>query len=276
MRLCLVTFKSNEELTSSEITDKIKTAKIAKYSDKQFVENDYSRKHDRSLGKLKDLVEQKYISAFAKGLVLDCGAGTGRFTIPLKHKGFKIIAVDASPAMLRHILKRNKEIPVAVTDIEYLPFSNNTFDTVVCMHVLFHMPQFKQILKEYLRVLRPEGVILFELQSGEHFEVCRVVAERLGFWKSVTSDVFFDYYNWIYRKDFKAFIETVSGVLLTSRSYDIFNTYWFVKTTFLLNFVSWILDYKIIMKTFYLFERKIIPYMHPFFSSRFFAVVKKQ
>jgi SAM-dependent methyltransferase len=42
-------------------------------------------------------------------------------------------------------------------DVTRLPFGKNQFDTVLCCHVLEHVPEDREAMREILRVLRPGG-----------------------------------------------------------------------------------------------------------------------
>ena len=252
----------------------IKLSKIEKYSSPDFVEI-YKSKHDHSFGKLKDAVEKALMKEFVKGKVLDGGAGTGRFSIHLAEQGHPIVAADASEAMLEHIGSKNKHISLVRSDIEFLPFKNHSFGSVVSMHVLFHLPKYQEILKEYLRVLRPKGKIIFEMQSGEHFETCRLWARRLRIWSPSSSVNPEDYSNWISRNELIELTTKLGGNLKVCRSYDLFSTYWFGKIKLLAFMIQWFLQFSFMLKLFYLVDMKITPLLHPFFSSRSFIVIEK-
>ena len=122
--------------------------------------------------RLKNVVEIGFVTRNVVGsLVLDAGAGTGRFTLPLHQRGVHTIALDISVEMLgegaRRAEKMNVPFPALSGDIERLPFPDNTFDSVVSITVLRHFPEWTAILDEYVRVLRPDGRIIFDMASGD-------------------------------------------------------------------------------------------------------------
>jgi SAM-dependent methyltransferase len=51
----------------------------------------------------------------------------------------------ASPDAMRHL------------DVQDLPFSDKTFDVVICSHVFEHVPDDGRAMRELLRVLKPQG-----------------------------------------------------------------------------------------------------------------------
>jgi hypothetical protein len=42
-------------------------------------------------------------------------------------------------------------------DITQIPFPENSFDVIVCSHVLEHVPKDRQAMREFVRVLKPQG-----------------------------------------------------------------------------------------------------------------------
>ena len=84
----------------------------------------------------------------------------------LSKKGAKVTGADPSEAAIvaaRHHAEANDlEIDYHVASGESLPFANDLFDIVVCVDVLEHVEDLKRVLFEVRRVLRPNGVFLFD------------------------------------------------------------------------------------------------------------------
>lgn len=70
--------------------------------------------------------------------------------------------------------KKMKHIEYTTTDIESplamvkadiceLPFENDSFDTILCNHVLEHIPNDRKAMKELYRVLRPGGMAILQI-----------------------------------------------------------------------------------------------------------------
>lgn len=89
--------------------------------------------------------------------VLDVGGGMGRIAIPLSSRHF-VTLTDLSPQMLE--LARSHAGPrlaLRVADACALPFPDASFDYVVCIDVVPHLPEPEVGLREARRVIRPGG-----------------------------------------------------------------------------------------------------------------------
>ena len=68
-----------------------------------------------------------------------------------KHGQLEVTCTDLMPRRYRHVG------PVVKADITALPFSTDSFDFIVCSHVLEHIPDDLLALSELDRVLKPGG-----------------------------------------------------------------------------------------------------------------------
>lgn len=109
-------------------------------------------------------------------LVLDVATGTGRIPLALcQHAAFEgqIYAYDLSQGMLKQAIKKidvnhfENYVSFGVTDGQKLPFADDIFDVVTCMEALEFMPQPEEGLKELIRVLHPEGLLLITRRVNE-------------------------------------------------------------------------------------------------------------
>ncbi len=93
--------------------------------------------------------------------LLDVGCGTGTSDQVLAPRVRKLHGVDVSEEML---VKAQQNVPDAEFswyDGEKLPFDDETFDVVVAMRVLHHVPASDRckVVSEMIRVSRREGVV---------------------------------------------------------------------------------------------------------------------
>jgi len=91
------------------------------------------------------------------GQILDNGCGNG---ILGEFWEGDIVGVDLSAEMASRARKRLKEVRVG--DSQYLPFADKSFDTVISLSLLHHLPDPMKGLDEIVRVLRPGGTAIFE------------------------------------------------------------------------------------------------------------------
>ena len=99
--------------------------------------------------------------------VLDCGTGTGVLirALPVNlARSIRIHGVDRSPGMLARAAIELGRVPSAVelhrADVRRLPFPSGGFDVVMSAHMLEHLSDPLDGLREMVRVLRPGGTLL--------------------------------------------------------------------------------------------------------------------
>ncbi len=97
--------------------------------------------------------------------VLDAGCGEGTLSVLLAKKGCKVTGVDMSePNIVAAKAYAEAEgvghlVTFVVGDAEHLPAADKSFDFVVSSHVLEHLPDFVQGVKELSRVARNYAVV---------------------------------------------------------------------------------------------------------------------
>jgi ubiquinone/menaquinone biosynthesis C-methylase UbiE len=96
--------------------------------------------------------------------ILDVGTGTGHFSAPLTPHN-EVVGVDFVAQMLAYAAP--KGFWPAQADARALPFSDASFDAVICVGVLQHIPDYQTALRELLRVLKPQGVLLLDTLNAE-------------------------------------------------------------------------------------------------------------
>jgi SAM-dependent methyltransferase len=118
------------------------------------------------LGKVRKLLGEP-LPTFEHAL--EIGAGTGYFSLNLLRAGVvgRATCTDISPGMLDTLrsnaasLGVDHRVETQACDAESLPFPDAAFDLVVGHAVLHHLPDLDQAFREFHRVLRPGGRLVF-------------------------------------------------------------------------------------------------------------------
>jgi 2-polyprenyl-3-methyl-5-hydroxy-6-metoxy-1,4-benzoquinol methylase/uncharacterized protein YbaR (Trm112 family) len=90
-------------------------------------------------------------------LLLDVGAGSGRHSAQAAALGARVVAVDLGRSI---DVTRSNVPPTALTvqaDAERLPFAHGTFDFVMSIGVLHHLPEPHRALQSLVQYARPGG-----------------------------------------------------------------------------------------------------------------------
>ncbi len=122
---------------------------------------------------IKDVME--YVKKLGllpqRGRALDFGCGVGRLTQALANYFEEVVGIDIAPSMIKLAKRYNR---FGGRCIYYLNgadnlrlFSDQEFHFIYTNIVLQHMrPDYaKSYIKEFLRVLKPQGVLIFQLPS---------------------------------------------------------------------------------------------------------------
>ena len=118
----------------------------------------------------------------SKARVLDVGTGTGRISVPLLERGIDLIGCDLSAKMLRRLQEKLPSARIAQADASLLPFPTTHFDFVMTVHVLHLIPSWREALREFRRVLRPDGTY-FNVKTWEAVGLS-IRGEIREFWRS--------------------------------------------------------------------------------------------
>ena len=120
------------------------------------------------------------------GAFLEIGCGIGRVLQHVASMCREVHGVDISAEMVKRGQRRLRHLPNIYfhqgNGYDLAPFQSNVFDVVYCAFVFQHMPKTSvfNYLREVYRVLRPEGVVRFQvpnLLQYEQFESFKHFAE---------------------------------------------------------------------------------------------------
>jgi ubiquinone/menaquinone biosynthesis C-methylase UbiE len=113
-----------------------------------------------------------YLNKYKSPKILDVGAGTGAYTIPLSLMGYDVKALELVKHNLMYIKKKNSNIDVYQGNaINLSKFEDNTFDIVLLFGPMYHLISFDDKLKalnEAKRVLKKDGLIFISYYMNEY------------------------------------------------------------------------------------------------------------
>ena len=97
--------------------------------------------------------------------ILDVGCGHGRGLTELATRAGNgcVVGVDPSELMVEIAAQRNRalieaaRVNVVLAPVESLPFDDDVYDKVLCVHVLYFWKDLDASLREIARVLKPGG-----------------------------------------------------------------------------------------------------------------------
>jgi ubiquinone/menaquinone biosynthesis C-methylase UbiE len=113
--------------------------------------------------------------------ILEVGVGTGK-NLPYHPEGSRSVAVDLSPGMLRHAVRKadrlGRDVDLVLADAQRLPFRDGAFDAAAATFVFCSVPDPVLGLQEVRRVLRQDG----DLYLMEHVRSSNAIVGKLMDW----------------------------------------------------------------------------------------------
>lgn len=133
---------------------------------------------------------------------LDLGSGDGR-TSDLAFDHVFTVGIDRTLNDVKQSLKLGRHRHVACADARDLPLPNETFQTVLSNHTLYHIRDKARVLGEVSRVMKPGGLFCFDDITGRMFEwKDRAFLELLtALGNNSISDAYKKHFHALYEKD---------------------------------------------------------------------------
>jgi SAM-dependent methyltransferase len=118
-------------------------------------------------------------------VVADVGCGNGVYLERLRRRGRNptVVGFDLSAGMARAALAH---APTAVADAQALPLRDASVDVVLCLHMLYHVPDIARAVRELRRVLRPGGRVLVTTNGAGHTAELKAVMDDAARWVAGT------------------------------------------------------------------------------------------
>jgi len=147
---------------------------------------------DSRHGQVEFITSMKYIHKYLEILeekrpkheikILDVGAATGRYSIPLAEEGYDVTAVE----LVKHNLARLKAKGSSVkayqgNAMKLKRFEDNSFDMVLVFGPMYHLHEKEEKIKalsEAKRVVKPDGTILVAYIMNEYSVITYAFKEK--------------------------------------------------------------------------------------------------
>lgn len=101
----------------------------------------------------------------SKGNLLDIGAGTGDFLLVAKNNNWNTVGIEPSEKAKAIAKAKGVELKSNLSELE-----SNSFDIITMWHVLEHVPNLENQIKELKRLLKPNGSILIAVPNFKSFD----------------------------------------------------------------------------------------------------------
>jgi SAM-dependent methyltransferase len=142
-------------------------------------------------GRIHDVLHSQLGKTLCQGVprVLDFGAGTGNLTKQLLMLGAAVVAADVSECCLRELLvsvgRQSRLETMILNGRDLAGVDSNSFDMVATYSVLHHVPDYLAIVDEFVRVVKPGGIIYIDHEvcpsfwedNEEYQQYCQELAE---------------------------------------------------------------------------------------------------
>jgi ubiquinone/menaquinone biosynthesis C-methylase UbiE len=119
-------------------------------------------------------LDRQLLDRFAKqtngrGEVCDMGCGPGHIARYLHEAGASVFGLDLSPGMLEQARKLIPDIPFREGNMLSLDVSDETLAGIAAFYAIVNIPKpsLPKVFREFLRVLRPNGLLLLAFHTGD-------------------------------------------------------------------------------------------------------------
>ena len=175
-------------------------------------------KHNlKAANKIERLLQHVDFKEKQKFLEIGCGNGAACKQIAKKYN-LNVTGIDVDPEQIQNAIKdieKIQNIQFFEGDSTNLKFNDNEYDIVYSSGVLHHITNWKEVLKEINRVLKPKGYYIFSDLAYSQFTIklFKNITKNYGFYTIE------DITNFMKNNDFKILQqEKTEGVLLKTHT----------------------------------------------------------
>lgn len=132
--------------------------------------------------------DTKGLRPFKDLTILDVGCGGGLMSEPLARLGARVTGIDPGDKNIRiardHAAPQGLAIDYRVTTAEDLVAAGATFDAVVCLEVVEHVPDVAAFVKTLASLVRPGGILILSTinRTLKAYALAIVAAEYVLGW----------------------------------------------------------------------------------------------
>lgn len=153
-----------------------------------------------------------------KGRLLDAGCGSGKYSLPLRMRGFDVMSMDVSFKALQMLressIARDLDIDILAGNVFQLPFMDDSFDIIWCYGVLQHLlwKERGSAIREFQRTLKREGILFIEVFGKEDMRYGGIEVEHDTF--SRKNGIVYHYFD---RNEIEGLLRDFSFDIIESR-----------------------------------------------------------
>jgi ubiquinone/menaquinone biosynthesis C-methylase UbiE len=143
----------------------------------------WDKYRDTTMGQYLLRQEQAFLNRYLKNgrepqRILDVGCGSGRMTLPLYGRGFRVTGIDMNSVALSTLRQLSDDVPIVMGDALSLPFTDGSFELAVTTQFIDYVP-YRPALHEFWRVLSPGGLLVFDALNRDSYRwFAKIVSRR--------------------------------------------------------------------------------------------------
>ncbi|MDZ4720341.1 MAG: methyltransferase domain-containing protein [Roseiflexaceae bacterium] len=107
----------------------------------------------------RNLARYRLIEPYVHGVLADIGCGRGYGIAALHGRFTSCVGIDISYEFLRDLHAEQPDVPIALASGEHLPFTDQSFDTLIAFEVIEHLEDDEGFLRQLRKLLRSDGML---------------------------------------------------------------------------------------------------------------------
>lgn len=131
-----------------------------------YLDHKFNPRHKVGLSNyLREFFTSKMLDPHQNDIILDAGCASGHHLFSLSNKIKEGYGTDIADSFIKQANVEKERIGAKnlffqKAEIEHMPFPNEFFDKIICAEVLEHVPDKNLALRELLKILKKEGIIV--------------------------------------------------------------------------------------------------------------------